>query len=345
MVILAVLAMLIIITVLSAQLGDNSVALDHRQRVIHSREDHYQMARSAVELAMDLLMVDTNDYDGAGDLWAFGSQRLTWEGKPLFLEIRDEEGRFPLIKLMRGGKDSEELRPYEEALGRLLQRNGLSDKEAVASLEDWCDADSDVRQGGGEAGVYNDIRVKNAPLDSLDELRYVSRWGPPTLPPPPALNPGGLFAEEAEKYNVPLEGRGANMLDTVTGQQRQDDWVKLKGASEWSDWLTLYSGGKVNLNTAPEEVLRSLDAYMTDTVVNELVSSRQKKALKKEDDLKQIAGVDSDLAFRLAKIAGFKSDHFRVRVVVDVRPGRLQLDAFVKREKKGAPKVLYWKVN
>ncbi len=345
MVILAVLAMLVIITVLSAQLGDNSVALDHRQKVIRTREENYQMARSAVELAMDLLMVDTNDYDGPGDLWAFGSQRLTWEGKPLFLEIRDEEGRFPLMKLMRGEKNSEEIRPYEEALGRLLQRNGLSEKEAVASLEDWCDADSEVRPGGGEAGAFTDIRVKNAPLDSLDELRYVSRWGPPTLPPPDPLNAGGLFAEEAEKYRVPLEGRGADMLETVTGQQRQDSWVKLKGASEWSDWLTLYSAGKVNLNTAPAEVLRSLDAYMTDTVVNELMSKRSTKALKKEDDLKQIAGVDGDLAFRLAKVAGFKSDHFRIRVVVDVRPGRMQLDAFVKRSKKGAPKVLYWKVN
>ena len=81
MVILMVLATLLMLIIFTLQLGDSSTALHHLEERTRQREQNYQVARSAVELAMDLLKVDEIDVDSARDAWALGSQSLRWEGR------------------------------------------------------------------------------------------------------------------------------------------------------------------------------------------------------------------------------------------------------------------------
>lgn len=105
MVILMVLAMPPILLVFGFQLSDSAGALHKLEDRVRQREQNYQVARSAVELAIDLFEVDEIDVDSARDTWALGSQRLRWEGRDLFLEIRDEESRFPISQLPVPGKE------------------------------------------------------------------------------------------------------------------------------------------------------------------------------------------------------------------------------------------------
>lgn len=374
MVIILVLGILVLLVALGAPLTDASVALDQQQRITFARESNYQMARSAVELAMTLLGADDTDYDSGQDIWAFGNQKLTWEGKNMWLEIRDEDSRFPLSSVTNvtvpGGAlantttnsttntttnststttsntsnlvglnstTSADSDFYTKALQRLVERAGLPPKEAVAALQDWVDTDDEIRDGGAEQGSYPTLRIKNGPLDSVEEVYLIARWGPPTLPPPESLQPGTETLAQASKMKASFAGQPA--APGVTQQVQT-----LSGGSDWSDWLTLWSAGKVNLNTAPREVLRCLDAGMTDAILESFIAARQGKVFKTQEDLKKIPGIDADLAFRLSKVAGYKSRYFRIRVVVDDEPGRVALEAVVQRSDNKVMKVVYWRL-
>lgn len=60
----------------------------------------------------------------------------------------------------------------------MLERLPRMTPELAAAIVDWRDADSDITAGGAEAETYGRLRppylCKNAPFDSVDELRLVS---------------------------------------------------------------------------------------------------------------------------------------------------------------------------
>jgi hypothetical protein len=295
----------------------------------------------------------------------------------MWLEIRDEDSRFPLGAVVNttspggvpstsnstsntttstnttgnittgttgnattsaGGVSQTDQQFYVNALVRLLQRAGLPGTEAVACLQDWVDSDDDVRAGGAEQGSYPQLKIKNGPMDSVEEVYLISRWGPPILPPPEPLQPGTATLDQATKFKSSFTSQ------PLTPGAGPDQVQSLPNGSDWTDWLTLWSAGKVNLNTAPREVLRCLDPAMTDNILDGFLSQRNQKVLKSQQDLNKIPGIDPDLAFRLSKIGAFKSRYFRVRVVVDEEPGRVALEAIVQRSDDKKLKVVFWRL-
>jgi len=325
MVIMLVLGMLLLLIAFATQLTDASSALHSFEERVRLREANYHVARSAVEMAVSLLEVDDPDEDSAQDVWAIGSQRLTWEGRELFLEIRDEESRFPLQMLPLDDTAEPDRQAFAQALERLLTRAGLPGAQATASLQDWMDADDVVRGSGAEQGAYPQILVKNGFLDSIQELDQLQSWGPPQLPPPPPLDPSGGRLEEFQEL---LSGGSTN-----------------SGQSTWSDWLSPYALGKINVNTAPAEVLASLDTAMSDSVVTELIALRSRNVIRSQEDLKKIPGIDADLAFRLGKLVGFASQVFRVRVIVTSQDIPLELEAMLERKSQRDIVVRFWRAH
>lgn len=325
MVILLILGMLLLLVVFSIQLGDASLALSNLENRVRLREANYQVARSAVELSMDLLRVDDVDVDSARDVWALGTQRLSWEGRDLFLEIRDEESRFPLQRVPLEERPEPDNQVFAQALERFVNRAGLAGPTAVACLQDWMDLDDNVRSAGSEQGSYPQVLVKNGPLDNLEELTLVKGWGSPQLPPPPPLDPSG---QRLEEFRPLMQGK-----------------APAASASTWDDWLSAYALGKVNVNTAPAEVLACLDPAMSDSVVTELIGYRSQNVLHNEEDLKKIPGIDKDLAFRLGKVMGYQSQVFRVRVVVTSESVPLELEAMLERKSQKDIQVRYWRTR
>ncbi len=330
MVILVVLGMILVALSFSTQMADVATQLERNQRFIASREANYQVARSAFELALQLVQADDDDVDGPGDLWATGPQSLDWEGHALRIEIQDEERRIPIIRLVPQEGDASQQFEATEAetalrglVERFLERAGQPADRAVPSLIDWMDADTVPLPGGTERG-FNEIPVKNAPIDSFHEFQYIQGLGQPNLPLP-----------------LPLAGELAGNVGSA--QDSQDPSSNVKAQSQWSDWFSLFGEGKINLNTAPREILLALDEGITDSIVVEIIRRRDEEALEGENDLLEIPGVDEDLAFRLGRLVDYKSSVFRIRVAVENGPGRLKLEAVVLRG--DSPEVLLWEVN
>jgi general secretion pathway protein K len=342
MVIILVLGLLIVAVALSATFALEAGQIEQFQRIAYSREANYQVARSAFELGLALLRVDEADVDGAEDLWASGPQEMTWEGRQLRIEVEDEERRFPINALVPPAlpegaifKPSEEQDALAKALVRFLDKQGLDGNSAVPALVDFMDPDDVPTAGGSEVSNDPRVAIKNARLDSLYELSFVRNWTSPTGPPPIPLL-GGLSKEMPQGEAIESSDGSA-----FTGQAESS--TKGSSVSQWSDWLSLHSEGKVNINTAPKEILACLDEQMTDALVEEIIAKRQEGSLSGEEDLRQIATIDEDLLFRLGRLIRYNSQYFRVRIGVSAPPGPIRIEAVVLRDRKN-PKVVRWEV-
>lgn len=104
-----------------------------------------QAARSAVEMGLDLLLTDSNDYDGTADSWAMTGEKVwrdklteAFPGMNVALSIWDEGSRINLNTAEEG----------------LLKRLFKNDPVPVDSLLDWRDLDSDARSSGAEQSFY-----------------------------------------------------------------------------------------------------------------------------------------------------------------------------------------------
>ena len=338
MVIVLVLGLLIVAVTIASTFALDSTQLEQFQRAAYSREANYLVARSAFELGLTLLRVDESDVDSAEDIWAAGPQEMTWEGRDLRLEVEDEERKFPINALVTAydgdgapPAPSDEQQALNAALIRFLDKQGVQGQSAGPALVDWIDSDNLPVVGGSEVSNDPTVPVKNAPLDSFSELLYIRGWTPPLgAPPKPLL--GGLssaFAVE-EEPEIDDGSTAANAQTAVNG-------------SQWSDWLSLHSQGKININTAPREILLCLDEQMTDALVEEIVRKRQEGALSGEDDLREIAAIDEDLLFRMGRLIRYNSQYFRVRIDVSAPPGPVHIQAVIQREDKDA-KVVRWEV-
>lgn len=378
MVVILVLGLLVIAVTLASTFALDSGQLEHFQRVSYSRESNYQVARSAFELGLTLLRVDDSDVDGAEDLWATGPQEMTWEGKLLRLEVEDEERRFPINALVASGfvkvsasdpkakgkaPDSSETQggskaantddqpvdvdALSKALVRFLDKQGLDGNTAVPALIDWIDHNSNPLPGGSEISNDPRIAVKNARIDSVFELPFIKGWSDPTTPPPLPLL-GGLGKTDGVTTGENIAGsdsQGVDNLAKVSDEsgRASDETSKDASLSQWSDWLSLYSEGKININTAPREILLCLDEQMTPALVEEIIHKREEGSLASEEDLRKIAAIDEDLLFRLGRLIRYNSQYFRVRISVDSEPGPIRVEAVVQRDRRN-PKIVLWEV-
>ncbi len=105
--------------------------------------------------------------------------------------------------------------------------------------------------------------------------------------------------------------------------------------------VTVWTDGKVNVNTAPESVLRSL-AGVSSEVLAALLAERRQKTLTAPEDLTCLAPVTDAVFAQLASWAVFRSDLWRVTVVgrAAATPFVYVIVAVVDRS-QGVPRILW----
>lgn len=351
MIIMAVLGSIIIALVIASRMAEVGLEAQQFYKYTAERENNYQMARSAVEMGFELLRADNGDTDSVNSLWAVGAVSLEWEGKNIVVGVVDEESKFPL-SVMQKNPDSCDF--WSGALVRLFENGGLGKgEEACDQFLDWVDSDSQRRSRGAEGNDYPDMIVRNSPMDSLQELFALPAW----QEGPNYQTPHGIadFNEIESKYSSSTTGDTTSNTTGASDKNEASDGdynlevpdAQTQGVREtadWKDFVTIYSSGKININTAPKEVLLCLDSAMTSTIVDEIDNKRRSGAFKKVEELRDVAGIDADLLFRIQDHLCVKSEIFTVEASVLSSPGGVKIHSVIKRD-SGKIKIIYWGVE
>jgi len=119
--------------------------------------------------------------------------------------------------------------------------------------------------------------------------------------------------------------------------------LETPGRPALKDFFTLWSGGKINLNVAPVQVLDMIDG-IDETVASDIMALRERKAITGFDDIYgDIPSFPADILPRVVNLLGFKSTCFRVMVEARSLQGEHQgmFVAVLKRDGSGC-RIIKW---
>ena len=222
------------------------------------------VAKAVADLKNDLLLDHTSKqlFDAEGDIWKRpeeGKKDIELGEGTFTVEVVDEE------RLINLNSASWEL------LTALMVQLGYEEKDAqvaAAAIVDWRDGDEDISlpraanategeiyavlaQGGEATDEVEDIepmRIKNDPFLTVDEL--LSVYG---ITPELFYGPGSVEADLAEEeLGYDDEDDRRFKIKRRRRRRRDEKPIGLR------DLVTVYSNRKINLNTAPLDVLSAL---------------------------------------------------------------------------------------
>lgn len=271
----------------------------------------FYMAKSGFYGAEAILALDKNNYDALTEDWAKAEElaaqaSLLFGGGSLTVAIEDESGKIPLHHFFRGNAVSE---PVKAMLLRLLKRpefgmSGGRAEEFLAALQDWLDPDDEPT---GTAGA---------------ESKYYR-----SLPIP------------YEAKNGPLDTLAELLM--IRGMTKELFFGK-DGAPGLSKFLTIYGEGKININTAPLEVVASFREGLAAAALEKFDLHRRDKGndLSQANWYKAFLGDDFDPA----GLVTVKSEAFLIRATASKDNMSSSIEAVVQR-KDGKTNLVAWKAQ
>ena len=196
-----------------------------------------------------------------------------------------------------------------------------------------------VDQQGNPDSVYRERFVRlcvELALDNPDALAdALIDW----LDPDHEVGPAG--AEDAEYLvgNPPYEASDGPL-------QSPDELRLIRGfdaetVRRLSPFVSSFGSGKLNVNTAAPEVLRSWDEE-TSSAVDTLLSRREEGPFKKIDELRETLGVDSFTALNRNVDLDVKSSYYLINSQGRVNDGARRMQAIIN---KTNDQLLWQKVN
>lgn len=107
------------------------------------------------------------------------------------------------------------------------------------------------------------------------------------------------------------------------------------GIDACEDFLTVYSSGKININTAGASVLESLSAGIDEGVAEAIIDYRTKTPFRNVAQLAAVPGVTPRMLNDVKKVAAVKSSFFTVKSTGSVNELHRTVVAVIERTKKG----------
>jgi general secretion pathway protein K len=259
-------------------------------------------ARSAAD---DLALPAGQRTDNLMEEWALVPESIpVGRGSMVTTAIVDEDGKLCINRVINP-------KTYKADDKALLQLERLLAEfeippETTDTVLDWVDFDAVQREAGAEGDYYRTLPVpyvcKNTWFDSIDELVLVE----------------GFTQDVVFGQRAPLESE-----DYLFEEQEV-----LAGLA---DYLSVCGGrgGRVNVNTAPEPVLRAVFGQDTE-VPSSIVASRENAPFENMADLKQ--RVPAVIAMKeIGKSVAFRSNRFSIASEGVIQGVRLRIDTVVER--------------
>jgi general secretion pathway protein K len=252
--------------------------------------------------ADDLTLPENRRTDSLDEEWTLAAEPIQVARSIVSTRIVDEDGRLCINRVI----SAETYKPDDKAvlqLRRLLTEFGM-EPEITDTVLDWIDVDSVQRRAGAEGDYYRGLPIaylcKNTWLRSIDELALVK-----------GFTRDAVFGYRASSDNGLFEG-----------EQIEPGLV---------DYLSVFGGrsGEVNINTAPELVLRAILGENTG-VATEIVAGRLTAPFENMADLKQRVPAVIGIA-EIGKSIAFKSNCFSIVSEGVIHGMRVRIDAVVER--------------
>lgn len=193
---------------------------------------------------------------------------------------------------------------WSERVERLFDLLGL-DRVARESLFDWLDADDVKRLDGAETFFYAE---RDAPHPCANNL---------------LLSPGQVRL---------VQGLGA---DEGWGEERPSSLLEL---------VTVYSDGKINVNTAPVEVLESLDGELDRSLAEAVADRRADMPFQAVEEVREVPGMEEAVFGRIQDLLTVKSSVFDLRFEGRWGDAVCRVQAVAEREEDGV-RLVYWRVH
>jgi len=262
------------------------------------------LAHAGLKGAMTLLAMDDQSQDSLNDIWANFAQYAA-----LAAGLFDEGTFTGQIEDLSGRFNPNTIIDengllVQARLDQFLRLFDLLgyDSAPVPSILDWIDPDDEIRPDGAENQYYQTL---------------------------------------ADPYPCPNETiRALGQLRLIRGLDTQ----VLYGTEERPallQYLTVHSDGQININTAGETVLMSLDDDLTQGVVQEIIDRRTSQPFTKLDELGEISGLSPQAFARITGRLAVSSSHFQIRVEGRFREATVLITAIVSRNKNGVTLIYY----
>ncbi len=297
-------------------------------------------ARSGVSFCLAILRQDAEDdlalppgsrTDNLTEQWVAGFEPLQVARATVAARISDEDGKFNINRVVSREKPTE---ADPRAVGQLqhlfaeLDILGEVDPVALTNLVcDWIDPDSVKRRGGAEYDYYQQLPVpyvcKNSWLDSIEELALVKGFTPEMI--------SGRMVTESGLSLVGFAYPTESEYEIMPGLA---DVLTVSGGG---------SAGKININTAPEPVIRAV-FYETPAVAESIISQRSAAPFEGLKDLTQRVPQKFGTGINVS----FASEHFSILSEGNVQGTRVRIETVVRRritDEGVAFETLAWKVT
>ncbi|MDQ5986797.1 MAG: hypothetical protein CSYNP_02530 [Syntrophus sp. SKADARSKE-3] len=272
----------------------------------------FYIAKSGFHLGQGFLAVHQGNFDALNEDWASpgkiaGKADMLFGAGALQVLIEDESGKIPIHRLWDGKVLNTTVC---DLMARLLKQPefGLKDKDVddiLDSLKDWMDADDIVTGGGAETPYY------------------------------------AALAKPYAAKNGPLDCIEELMM--IKGITREI-YEGTKDRPGLRQLLTIYGDGRININTAPALVLRSLSPAMTVERAQKMDEYRRTPGLDLSSPdwyRKVVSGVDLN-----SQLTKTQSNVFRI--VSEGRTGSMvrSIESVVMRSSDGRTMtILTWKAS
>jgi len=307
MIIIAVLGVIGLLLIMNLQLCSDTLYATRYMTALQNRESSYYLARSIYKSSLKVFQYsDMKKKDDCDSLQDIWAQDLPeLEVDEGTIKLRiEDENRYFNLNSLFDSDTSVEEKHVKQ-FQRLLEQLEMNPNFANAVI-DWMDKDQNsTTPGGSETLRESNLPCKDSLMDSVDELFYINGFN------------DSWFHGEISKgsYKPGLK-----------------------------DVLTVYSGDKINVNTAGQRVLESLDPSITQQVAQEIITRRADRPFAKMDDLSAVPGMNSDIVYRIKYLADVVSTHYRITVEVKKATELTKLIVVVHKS-RGVLKPLYWKVE
>ena len=344
---------MIAIFVLSVMAAIFATSMKVETKLAQNAEHDQQLlwlGRSGVELARYVLSMQTSipgeQYDALNQIWAGGPGGIGESNSPLNgisldnYQVGDGSVSIKIVDLERKVNINT---ANPTALQQALTLVGV-DADDISTISDsildWIDADDDPHLAGAESDYYQSLNppyyAKNAPIDDLSELLLVKG-----------------IAEHPEIY----WGGSATNHEPAAFQQKLGLVNAPNQAPDYpfglNDLFTPISNGRININTADENVLQMIPGVDEATAQNIIKLRDGPDGVEATDDdtpfasINQLATADLNpqLVAQLGRICTVRSATFEVHVTARIGDYHREYVAILYRNSATDIEVLsfYWK--